>query len=145
MDTEKSDFPIRAGSCKDCGRANVGMPPPGLGTPLPSQGLLQQTPSAAIASPVIPGLNFSTLSGTGSGVGASCSRPGQTPGQGYESCGEPQNNFPNPPRPSRNQRPGGDFPIDDDDDDGHEQWLWSQCSSTPSCDWLVRFVQEERL
>eukprot|EP00971_Amphidinium_carterae_P320441 6369420-Amphidinium_carterae.1 len=69
------------------------MPPPGLGTPLPSQGLLQQTPSAAVASPVIPRLNFSKLSGTGSGVGASCPRPGQTPGQGYESFGEPQNNL----------------------------------------------------
>eukprot|EP00971_Amphidinium_carterae_P222333 4412939-Amphidinium_carterae.1 len=37
METEKPNFPIPAGSCKDCGHANVGFPPPGLGTPLPSQ------------------------------------------------------------------------------------------------------------
>eukprot|EP00971_Amphidinium_carterae_P049211 969954-Amphidinium_carterae.1 len=107
------------------------MPPPGLGTPLPSQGLLQQTPSAAVASPVIPGLNFSKLSGTGSGVGASCPRPGQTPGQGYESFGEPQNNFPNPPRPSLNQRPGGDFPNDDDDHDGDDDGYGASACRRP--------------
>eukprot|EP00971_Amphidinium_carterae_P326645 6457567-Amphidinium_carterae.1 len=42
MDTGKPNFPILAGSCGDCGHANVGMPPPGLYTPLPSHGALDQ-------------------------------------------------------------------------------------------------------
>eukprot|EP00971_Amphidinium_carterae_P046125 907934-Amphidinium_carterae.2 len=115
MDTGKPNFPVPAGSCGDCGHANVGVPPPGLYTPLPSHGLLQQTPSAATASPAVPGLNFSRLSGTESGCGASL--PSRTPGQGYESFGEPPNNAQNPPGSPRGQRAGGDFPNDDDDDD----------------------------
>eukprot|EP00971_Amphidinium_carterae_P214243 4251563-Amphidinium_carterae.1 len=71
MDTGKPNFPVPARSCGDCGHANAGMPPPGLYTPLPSHGLLQQTSSAAATSPAVPGLNFSRLSGTGSGCGAS--------------------------------------------------------------------------
>eukprot|EP00971_Amphidinium_carterae_P331551 6465191-Amphidinium_carterae.1 len=62
MDTVKRIFPVPAGSCGDCGHANVGSPPPGLCTPMPSHGLHQQTPSAAATSPAMPGLNFSKLS-----------------------------------------------------------------------------------
>eukprot|EP00971_Amphidinium_carterae_P349033 6490810-Amphidinium_carterae.1 len=76
--------------------------------------------AAAAASPM-PGLNFSKLSGAGSGGGSSCPQPGQTPAQGYESFGEPPNNSQNPTRPSRVQRPGGDFPNDHDDDDDNDQ------------------------
>eukprot|EP00971_Amphidinium_carterae_P219568 4359235-Amphidinium_carterae.1 len=65
MDTVKPNFPVPAGSCGDCGHANVGLPPPGWCTPMPSNGVLQQTPSAAATSPAMQGLNFSKLSGTG--------------------------------------------------------------------------------
>eukprot|EP00971_Amphidinium_carterae_P286233 5683362-Amphidinium_carterae.1 len=30
MDTAKQNLPVPAGSCEDCGHANVGLPPPGL-------------------------------------------------------------------------------------------------------------------
>eukprot|EP00971_Amphidinium_carterae_P136400 2702762-Amphidinium_carterae.1 len=66
METRQSDFSNPAGSCGDCGHANVRGPPPGLGTPMPKAGLSQQTPSAAAASPM-PGLKFSTMSGAGYG------------------------------------------------------------------------------
>eukprot|EP00971_Amphidinium_carterae_P286502 5688165-Amphidinium_carterae.1 len=40
--TQMSSFPNPAGSCKDCGHADVRIPPPGLGTPMPSTGQQQQ-------------------------------------------------------------------------------------------------------
>eukprot|EP00971_Amphidinium_carterae_P010696 211249-Amphidinium_carterae.2 len=119
IQTETSSFPIPPGTCKDCGHADVRMPPPGLGTPMPSTGLLYQTPSAAAAS-LLPGLNFSKLSGTGGEDGSSYPQPGRNQGQQYESFGEHPNNSQNPSRPARVQRNGGDFPNDHDDDDGDD-------------------------
>eukprot|EP00971_Amphidinium_carterae_P018431 363790-Amphidinium_carterae.1 len=94
METQQSGFPNPAGPCGDCGHANVGVPPPGLGTPMPR---------------------------AGSGGGPSCPQSGQTPTQGYESFGERQNNSQKPPRPPRVQRNGGDFPNDHDDDDDDDE------------------------
>eukprot|EP00971_Amphidinium_carterae_P050345 991896-Amphidinium_carterae.3 len=86
--TQTASFPNPAGSCKDCGHANVPAPPPGLGSPKPSAGMPYQTPSAAAASP---------LSGTGGGNGSTHPRPGTNQGHGYESFGEQTNNSQNPP------------------------------------------------
>eukprot|EP00971_Amphidinium_carterae_P019105 376047-Amphidinium_carterae.2 len=95
MQTEKPNFPIPEGSCKDCGHAHVGTPPPVLGRPLPSQGLHQQTPSATAASARIE--CFKVI----------WNRKWRW-------------NFMSSTRPPRTQRPGGGFPNDHDDDDDED-------------------------
>eukprot|EP00971_Amphidinium_carterae_P210571 4178449-Amphidinium_carterae.1 len=84
---------------------DVRIPPPGLGTPMPT----------AAASPM-PGLSFSKLSGTGGEDGSSCPQPCRNQGYGYDSFGEQPSNSQNPPQPHRSRRKGGDFPNDHDDD-----------------------------